>query len=238
MSPRSNACSSSLQMAGLAAALLLLPGAASAPPAASTAARLEAATVVFEQNATDGDVEVVFEAKGIQEGLVKLTVTAPNGHKVVDFVSREPGAIGMRQFRFESPEPKDVNSLKVAFPEGDYAFSGTSSSGAALQGRATLRHTLPPTAAFVRPAADAENVALKGVSLGWTPVKGAAGYEVYVEQERLGTSVTARLPGSSSSFSVPDGFLAPGTEYTMGIGTIASNGNASYVEASFKTVAK
>ncbi len=47
----------------------------------------ETATVRFEQNATDGDVEVVFEAKGGDQGLAKLTVVAPDGRTVVDFTA-------------------------------------------------------------------------------------------------------------------------------------------------------
>jgi hypothetical protein len=43
------------------------------------------ANVRFEQNATDGDAEVVFEVKGGKEGLAKLTVVSPDGRTVIDF---------------------------------------------------------------------------------------------------------------------------------------------------------
>jgi hypothetical protein len=39
-------------------------------------------------------------------------------------------------------------------------------------------------------------------------------------------------------FDVPDGFLLPGTEYTLGIGAETADGNASYVETSFTTAGK
>jgi hypothetical protein len=196
------------------------------------------ATAHFEQNATDGDVEVVFEAKGGADGLSKLTIVGPNGRTVVDFAARDASTLGMRSFRFETPEPKDAASLKAAYPAGEYVFSGATNSGQALHGRAMLSHGLPALARFVRPAPEAENVGLKDVVLAWTPVKDMQALVVYVEQEELGLSVTARLPGSASSFAVPAGFLAPGTEYVMGIGTVAKDGNASYVESSFKTAAK
>lgn len=195
------------------------------------------ATVLFEQNATDGDVEVVFEVKGGAEGLARLTIVAPNGRTVADFAARDSSTLGMRQFRFESPEPKDVASLKAAYPEGVYVFSGATASGSRLEGRATLSHRLPATSTFVRPVGGAEGVGIKGQVLSWKPVANLAAYIVYVEQEELGVSVSARLPGSASSFVVPDGFLVAGTEYMIGIGTVTKDGNVSIVEATFKTAA-
>ena len=65
-----------------------------------------------------------------------------------------------------------------------------------------------------------------------------AGYIVTIEQDELKVSVEAHLPGSASTFVVPDGFLAPGTEYTMGIGTVTEDGNASYIEGTFTTAKK
>src|SRR5262245_38909724 len=49
----------------------------SAPPS-----RFAIAKVCFEQNATDGDVEAVFEAMGGSEGLAKFMVVAPDGRVV------------------------------------------------------------------------------------------------------------------------------------------------------------
>ena len=58
------------------------------------------------------------------------------------------------------------------------------------------------------------------------------------EQEELKASVTAHLPGSASTFVVPDGFLSPGTEYKMAVGTVTQDGNASYIEGMFTTAKK
>ena len=232
---------------GLMAGLLTLMGAApgviacagsEAAAQSGAPAPFEESTVRFEQNVTDGDVEIVFEAKGRGEGLNALTVTAPNGRAVIDFASRDASSLGLWQFRFESPELKDAAKLKSSYPEGSYAFKGTTVSGARLQGTATLGHRLPAAASFLRPTAGAKDVRLKGLVLAWTPVKQAAGYIVYVEQEELSLDVTARLPASATTFVVPDGFLAPDTEYVMGIGTLTKEGNASYVEASFTTAAQ
>ena len=195
------------------------------------------AQIQFEHNATDGDFEVVLEAKGGDMGLNKLTVTAPNGRKVVDLTAPDASTLGLRQFRFESPEPKDQQGIKAAYPEGAYTLAGTTASGLRFQGTATLSHTLPAAAKLVQPAPDAEGVAINGLVMRWTPVPQAVAYMVYIEQDQLLVNVNARVPGSSSSFVVPDGFLAPGTEYTIGIGTVLKSGNATYTEASFKTAA-
>ena len=194
--------------------------------------------VQFEQNATDHDFEVVFEVMGGREGLRRLTVVAPNGRKVVDFSGQDTSGLGIRQFRFESPEPKALRSLQSAYPEGEYVFSGSTAAGANLHGRATLTHKLPAASAFVRPVAGAEGVATRGTVMSWKAVPGVAAIVVYLEQEELDVSVTARLPGSATSFAIPDGFLVPGTEYVMGLGTVMKSGNASYIEASFTTAAK
>jgi hypothetical protein len=200
------------------------------PPTSFAVARVQ-----FEQNATDGDFEVVFEAKGGSEGLAKLNVIAPDGRTVVDFTAPDASMLGIRQFRFESPEPKDVASLKAAYPAGVYTFSGTTASGLKLQSKPILNHTLPAAVSFLQPKAEAAGVAVKNLEITWTHVKNVAAYIVYIEQDELGVEVTARLPGSATMFDVPDGFLLPGTEYTLGIGAETAEGNASYVETSFTT---
>jgi hypothetical protein len=193
------------------------------------------ATVHFERNVTDGDFEVVFEVKGGADGLTKLTVTSPDSRTIVDVAAPDKSALGMRQFRFESPEPPDFNRLKSAYPEGVYTFAGLTAAGTRLHGTATLKHTLPAETSFLLPGADARNVAVRNLKITWTPVKNVAGYIVYVEQGDL--SVTGRLSASVSSFVVPDGFLIPGKEYQLGIGTVSANGNISFVETGFATAA-
>ena len=198
----------------------------------------EVAKVTFEQNATDGDFEVVFEAKGGSDGLMKFKVVAPDGRTVVDIAAHDTSTLGPCQIRFESPELKNGRRLRAAYPQGEYVFSGTTTSGAMLQSRTSLAHPLPATAAFVSPVAGAKGVAMRGTVITWKAVPGVAAYMVYVEQEELDVSVTAKLPASATSFTIPDGFLLPGTEYMMGIGTVTKAGNGSYGEATFTTAAK
>jgi hypothetical protein len=204
-------------------------------PATAATVPFTIANARFEQNATDADVEVVFEVKAGDGGLLKLTVVAPDGRTVVDFTAPDASTLGMRQFRFESPEPKAVEKLKAAYPEGMYVFTGSASDGRQFRSEAALSHALPPTASFRRPAAAAEGVATTNVTITFTTPKNLKAVTVEIEQEEQDVNLAARLPGSATQFSVPQGFLQPGTEYHFALGTVAANGNISIVETSFRT---
>lgn len=207
----------------------------SGAPPEKQAARFAIATVHFEQNATDGDVEVVFEVKGGDDGLTSLTVTAPDGRTVMSAASPDTSTMGVRQYRFESPEPTDVPRLQKAYPEGAYRFAGTSTQGQRYTGEATLSHRLPPGITGITPADDAENVPVRGLRITWTAVPGVASYNVALEQPELDFNLSVSLPGTATSFAVPDGVLRAGHAYTLAIGTVAKGGNASYVETTFVT---
>ncbi|MGH7548271.1 MAG: hypothetical protein ACREMM_08855 [Gemmatimonadales bacterium] len=79
---------------------------------------------------------------------------------------------------------------------------------------------------------------VRDLEITWTPVKNLAACIVYIEQHELGLDLTARLPGSAATFAVPNGFLVPGKEYQLGIGTVTPDGNISFVETSFTTAPK
>lgn len=194
----------------------------------------ENASVRFEQNATDGDVEVVFEVTGGDDGLAKLTIVAPDGRIVVDFNAPDASTMGIRQFEFESPEPGDTEGLRSAYPEGMYTFTGATSAGDAFRSESMLTHALPATTDILRPGSSA--VSATGLDIAWTAVEGIEAYIVEIEHDEFDVKVTARLPGSATAFSVPDGFLQPGREYELGIGTVAGNGNSSFIETTFTTV--
>jgi hypothetical protein len=221
----------------LAATFTLMPqgNAQTAGQSAGQSASFAVAKAYLERNATDGDFEVVFQAKGADEGLTELKVLAPTGRTVAAFSAPHSAMPGMRQFRFETPEPEAFDVLKSTYPEGVYTFHGLSSSGAKLESRATLNHAFVNTTSFVHPKAEAKSVAVKNLKISWTPVEKAVAYIIYIEQDESEISINATLRGSVSSFDVPDGFLLPGTEYTMGIGTVAANGNTAIIETTFTT---
>jgi hypothetical protein len=78
-------------------------------------------------------------------------------------------------------------------------------------------------------------VRTKGLEIGWTPVRNLAAYVIRIEQDQMDVNITATLPGSAAGFAVPDGFLLPGTDYQLGIGTVTGEGNISFVETRFRT---
>jgi hypothetical protein len=162
-------------------------------------------------------------------------VVSPDGRTVIDFTAPDASTLGIRQFRFESPEPKDIKILKLAYPEGVYTFAGATAAGDKLHGTSTLSHKLPATVSFIRPGVRARGVSVKDLEITWTPVKNLAAYIIYIEQDELDVSITARLSRSTSTFAVPNGFLLPGREYQLGIGTVTSEGNISFVETTFTT---
>lgn len=217
-------------------ALLMAPNGSTpwASRGSASALRFELNSVRLEQNATDRDLEVVFEATAGEEGLAKLQVVSPDGRTVIDFTA-PASTPGMRHFLFESPEPKDGGGLKSAYPQGAYSFTGATIAGEKLQGVARLGHKLPPTASLLSPKAGAKGVAVKGLEISWTPVDGLAAYVIELDQPELNVSLQTRLPGSVASFAVPDGFLRPGTTYTLGIGTVSKGGNISFVETTLTT---
>ena len=146
--------------------------------------------------------------------------------------------MGIRQFRFESPEPKNAESLKSAYPEGSYTFAGATAAGDRFKGESTLNHELPAPTSLLRPEARAQGVQIKDLKIAWTPVKNLAGYIISIEEEEQGVSLTARLPGSAITFAVPEGFLLPDTQYTLALGTVSEEGNVSFVETWFITAAQ
>ena len=193
------------------------------------------ADVHFEQNTTDGDAEVVFDVKGGQEGLSKLVVVTPDGRTVIDFTAPEPSTLGIRQFNFESPEPKNMDSLKSAYPEGTYSFTGITSKGKKLTGQSVLTHNLPSPAENIQLRSEKRSATSKEIIITWAEMKNISRVIIEIQQDELGVSIKAELPGTKSTFIVPPGFLAPATEYELGIGTVSAEGNIVFVETTFTT---
>jgi uncharacterized membrane protein YkoI len=199
--------------------------------------KFEKVRVYFEQNVRDQDAEVKFEATGGDAGLVTLEVTAPDGRTVIDFKASD-SKLGIRHLVFESPEPKNDGRVQVDFPAGVYTFTGSTTSGAKLQGPATLSHNLPAPTSFVRPRPDEKNVPVNGLKISWSAVKNLSATVVIIEQEKSGRELRVNLPGDATAFAVPHDFLNPGMEYKLSVGTVSKEGNASFTETAFTTLAQ
>ena len=196
--------------------------------------KFEKVRVYFEQNVQDKDVEVKFDVIGGSAGLSMVKVTAPDGRTVVDFKAGD-SKMGIRHLILETPEPKNDGTIEKDFPAGVYKFSGTLVGGKVLQGESTLSHVLPAPASFLRPRPDEKNVPLKGLRASWAAQKNLEAVVIILEQEKTGRDLRVTLAGNATSFAVPDGFLLPGLEYKIAVGTVAVGGNASFFETSFTT---
>ena len=200
--------------------------------------KFEKVAIYLEQTIEDQDVEVQIDAIGGTTGLATLKVTTPDGRTVIDFNSSGL-KLGIRHFTFESPEPKKAEGkLQAEFPEGSYKFAANTVDGRILRGEATLTHELPDPTSLLHPRPDEKNVPLTGLVLRWKPVKDVTGIAVILEQETTAREIKAELSATATAFAVPDGFLTPGTQYKLAIGTVSRHGNKSFVETSFTTAGK
>lgn len=205
---------------------------------AHAAEKFEHAAVRIEQNATDEDVEVVFEATSGDIGLATLRVSAPDGRTVIDFKAPD-SKLGIRHLVLESPEPTNDGRLQKDFPAGEYTFTGSTVTGDKLSSKATLSHKLPGPASIVRPRPKEKNVPVKALQIRWTAPKNLASCVIAIEDEKTGVKLLqATLSGAATTLAVPDGLLASGTEYKLEVGTVTREGNRSFVETSFTTAGK
>jgi hypothetical protein len=216
------------------AALLL---ALISPGLAQADGKFEHVAIRFEQNATDRDAEIVFEVTSGTAGLATLKVVAPDGRTLIDFKAPD-SRLGLRHLSFESPEPKNDGSVQADFPAGEYTFTGSTVSGVKLRSKAVLSHRLPSAVSFVRPRPDQKDVSVKGLQINWSHAKNPAAYIIVVEEEQTDRKIEAKLSGTATSLAVPDGFLAPGTEYKLAIGAVTQDGNTSFAETAFTTAGK
>jgi len=87
-------------------------------------------------------------------------------------------------------------------------------------------------------SADLESAPTTGLQVRWNPVKEAAAFILVIEDEKAHREIKANLVSSATTFTVPEGFLASGTEYKVAIGTVARDGNRSFTETAFTTTEK
>lgn len=196
-------------------------------------AKFEYLSIRIEQNVTDNDFEVVIEATAGDTGFATLTVTAPDGRVVADFQSPKT-KLGMRTFRFETPEPRALTRLQADYPAGDYTFSAATVAGLKFSEKAALSHKLPGPVTIVRPQAKEQNVPVSGWRIEWRAPKDLKQCLVTIENDTTGVKVVqATLVGTVTSFQVPEGVLEAGAKYKVAIGGVAKDGNAAFVETAF-----
>jgi hypothetical protein len=196
--------------------------------------KFERLSVYLERNIQDKDAEIKFEVTGASDGLTALAVSGPGERKVVD-VKTPDSKLGIRKLTIESPEPADDRIVKADFPAGAYRFEGNTSKGTRLRGEAQLSHTFPEPAGFEYPKSGQKDVPAGDMTLRWSVPKGIESCVIVIEQRGSPYEIRALVPASTKTFTVPNGFLRAGQAYTLAIGTVAKDGNRSFIETDFTT---
>lgn len=195
----------------------------------------EEAAMYVEQNATDGDTEIVISGTAGDDGLRLLQIKWPD-RAVMATLLADRSILGMREFHFESPEPPG-EAVLAAYPEGRYALVGVSTAGERFRTVLTLSHDLPPESVILWPAEDAELPADMPLTIQWSQVPGLEKFVLEFENESADPerALTVDLPPGTTSFRIPARLLPAGSEFQIGIHAVAENGNIVVVESTFTT---
>ena len=187
--------------------------------------------MAVEQNATDGDTEVVLFAKGQDVGLSSLEIIGPDGRLAADFKGDRRG-IGIREFHLESAEPPDLDAVLGSFPEGIYSLAGRTVEGDRIKGTVYLSHDLAPATELVTPQEE-EVVPINQLVLSWNAVPGVERYIIELNDETAGTEFTFQVLPPATSMAIPAQFLQRDSEYQFAVGVRMPNGNTTFVETTF-----
>src|SRR5919198_2157839 len=214
--------------------------------------------LISEHNAKDKDTGFQGFIDS-EEGWKRITVTDPNGKKVLDFKPEgDLGKLGLTELFFETAEPENadvpINELLKTFPEGEHAFRGFTADSAeeqgALIGTATFSHDIPEAPAILSPAEDAELSEGEDLHVSWSSVdKNIDGsdaniiaYQLTIEKDQepdphmIGTfGFTMNLPPSVTQITIPKEVFEPGSDYSLEVLAIEENGNQSINSTSFST---
>jgi hypothetical protein len=208
---------------------------ASGPQSGEPPTPFEEASIIVEQNATDGDTEVVIAGIAGDEGLRYLAIKSPGGQRMTTLIA-DRATPGMREFLFETPEPPG-EAVLAFYPEGKYVLRGVSTTGEVFRSVVTLSHQLPAPATILHPADEAEVPARQPLIIRWSAVPGIEEFvlEFENESEEREQSITINLAPNVTSYRIPASLLPPGGEFQIGIHTVAESGNIVAVESTFTT---
>jgi hypothetical protein len=224
----------------LLSVLALVPIAIGVAGAGPGPVRLEQATVIVEVNETDGDAGLQIFLDG--DAWRQVAAFRPDGQKIAEFATAGPvNDYGLTELFSESSEPPftefPLSQFKSLFPEGEYAFSGTTIDGQAVVGSATLTHDIPNGPNLVAPE-DGERVDASDVVIRWREGSQPAGvqidaYQVVVTRERPLRVLEVDLRGTVHRLTVPSEFLERGGRYKYEVLAIDTGGNQTLTERSF-----
>ncbi len=221
-----------------AAAVLVLVAGVATPEA--WAKKLSETAVFIEINDTDGDAGIQLFLDGV--GWKRMKLFNPDGKKLFDIRARGGvGIQGLTEAFFESAEPsfeeQPLDEFLALFPEGIYRYSGVTTEGVELKGKARLTHALPVAPLLVFPVE--EDVDPEDAEFVWELVADPPGseivlYEIVVECEEPGLrAFTAEVGPTVDSITVPPEFLEGGDECKWEVLAIEKSGNKTISEAEF-----
>ncbi len=191
----------------------------------------EEAEVFFELNDTDGDLGLHAKVDGGPWKWVRIE--NPRGKKIFGAQARRGlRQQGLTEFFFESAEPTfdelDPEDFFARFPAGEYKVKGRGLEGEHFRSETELSQVIPSPAGNVTVSGEAAPNGCDGelpevgspVIISWDPVTeshpdlGEEGdvevvqYQVVVEEEEIGISLSVELPPDVTSFEVPEAFIA------------------------------
>lgn len=198
------------------------------------------AEIIFEQNATDGDVEVVIFAK-LEEsdaGMQEFWLCAPNGKVVYKFSSpKNNNNIGGREVVVESPEPADPDIVRNAYPEGSYTFVAKSFDNKWFLSEAELSHALPDVS--IDFPKSGTSVPKFEFNVTWTAVTSPTDKFIVElvnegsdlnECSDLEEELVVDVPADQNSFLAPGEWMEAGCEYQVVVGIVNEFGNKTFRE--------
>ncbi len=181
---------------------------------------------------TPGQEAVVRISAESEEELESIQVFHSDGQKLVDLDARNSVQSGLSSLEIELREPT-LERLFKNFAEGSYDIRAATVSGKLALGNAKLSFDMPPPPLIVHPQ-PGQLVKASGLTVSWWSDGDVESYELQVEQGE-DDGLRVKLPPALTSFQVPHGFLAPGTETSVEVVAIGANGNRTVAEVLFMT---
>jgi hypothetical protein len=214
--------------------------------------------LIIENNAKDKDTGFQGFIDS-EQGWKKITVSDPNGKKVLEFRPEgDLAKLGLTEFFFETEEPENkdvpISELLKTLPEGNFTFRGFTAESAeengTLIGNATFSHDIPKAPAILSPQEDTKLPKGEDLHVSWSSVDknidssdaNIIAYQLIIEKDQapdphmIGTfGFTMNLPPSVNGITIPKEVFESDSDYSLEVLAIEENGNQSINSTSFST---
>jgi hypothetical protein len=192
----------------------------------------DAVSMTIEVNATDLDAGVILFSD-TEERLHHLTIQDPSGNTIYEMTSSDAQGLGLTEMTNETAEP-DITTAFLAYPEGDYTFTGEAFDGTIVTSVAHLSHAVPAAPDLTDPE-DGDLLSIHHVKVAWELDESVDHYWIELEQEDPPVDFTIQLQPGVHEFKIPASLLRKASSYKVGVGAVGTNGNATVSEVGFDT---